>query len=131
MLARVLQPLDHLALDGGAHGLGGRGADVVRGSLQLLLAGLIVGAGGAPLGGLHHVGRGVGESLGGGEQALLWRDIAVRNRTELIKFVNDLQVVLRVAVGTTYGHKTVPQHCCHQICYCGSIRKIKFWFVED
>ena len=92
MLAGVLQPLDHLPLDGGSHSLGGGGSDVVSCSLQHVLAAGIARAGGTLLGGLHHVGSGVSQGLGGGQQALLTMGEMDKLARGLIKLVNIIAV---------------------------------------
>ena len=73
VLGAVLQPLHHLPLNGRTHGLGRRGPQLVRGPLELVLAGRVARRAGALLGRLHHLGGGVRQCLGGGQQAFLER----------------------------------------------------------
>ena len=73
VLGAVLQPLHHLPLDGRAHGLSRRGPQLVRGPFELVLAGRVAGRAGALLGSLHHLGGGIRQCLGGGQQAFLER----------------------------------------------------------
>ena len=82
VLGRVLQPLDHLALDRGADG-GLRGvAQVLGGPLQGVLALAVIGARSAELGRLDHFGGGVGELLCRREESLLQRRSVEQKRGE-------------------------------------------------
>ena len=74
----VLQPLHHLALDGGADRLSGGHPELVGGPLELLLALLVAGIAGTLLRGFNHLGGGVGQRLGGRQEAFLERRKAVR-----------------------------------------------------